>query len=623
MVKNNIKRKFAKLIALLILVSGSVTSQSLVETVQYVQYDEEYDFCPDNDVDAINAPKFFGGDTYFKSFFSGLLDEIQDQASDLKDLDIKPRSYSPSATLLNDAYKTIKDTYPKKIKKIDILLGENEKLVFCYEDGVLVSACEERHLLLFEATARSWVYSYVCGKWQAQFVDTAVRLRPDSQLTKVVFWIWIDIQDIDVNQCPGSPDATFADTALCSREISECLYRNGSGFVVGSYSCRCLDCSECEPIDGSALSDPDKNSSVMLASHCTPPKPPKEVILLESAQRYGLVAVSAAFTLFCLILALLVILYHSSQVIQDACPAVLLLVVFGAICKYAAHMLMLWPPSQLSCYLIPWLTEVSFVSIFPVISIKLQWSTGKVRKCRLSNARVLKYWIALVLFTALYMSSWTASTWSYSSSYYIDIIRPGDGVVTAQHCMVTPSNYVTQIGEVLAVCYGIFLCAVLITGSMPSPFKEKLWYSIVLSLEFVVSVGFYLFWPLYGLEGYSLLMATTVYYHVTVSLTVLLIFCPKLYYLRVGSKSADIIDDLYGSPMQATEVENAHAQTMLEQANQEIRTLKQKLARYENASIGASDLASPVSVKSKARGGVTANQYELEPLNISVNEKSF
>ncbi|ELU00986.1 hypothetical protein CAPTEDRAFT_30274, partial [Capitella teleta] len=52
----------------------------------------------------------------------------------------------------------------------------------------------------------------------------------------------IDLQKVDIDQCPGSSGSNvFAETDKCKKETTKCVPVSGLGFRRGSYRCECKD----------------------------------------------------------------------------------------------------------------------------------------------------------------------------------------------------------------------------------------------------------------------------------------------------------------------------------------------------------------------------------------------
>ncbi|KAF6028288.1 GPR158 [Bugula neritina] len=202
-------------------------------------------------------------------------------------------------------------------------------------------------------------------------------------------------------------------------------------------------------------------------------------------------------------------------------------------------------------------------------------------------------------------------------------------VVTETVCALTGWNYVTQISEMLVVLYGIFMC-IRLRGEK-SVYSESKWYTVVLTIELITSIIYYIIGDVLIIESFWSLLMTFMYHQLTVTLVLLIIFCPKFYYIKNAPRYSPAKPSSMESNELNIKVTNTNdTEGELKKAYDEIDELKAKLSTYE-AKNSESKARSPPSNKQPLERPVVSprnkpnwqrkdvsSEHEVQPLNEDV-----
>lgn len=152
-------------------------------SILYTQYDTEAEQCANTPEAITDAPTFEGGDNFFNTRFVPLIQQIQNHAATLKTLNISMQGgVAPSITITDPIYRDLKDTFAYPIEKVEIMIGIDQTLRYCYDNGIL-RTCTPKYYTAYDTTATTWSHTYQCA-WKTQVTDTAVYYRTDQHVTR-------------------------------------------------------------------------------------------------------------------------------------------------------------------------------------------------------------------------------------------------------------------------------------------------------------------------------------------------------------------------------------------------------------------------------------------------------
>ncbi|XP_013422082.1 probable G-protein coupled receptor 158 [Lingula anatina] len=377
--------------------------------------------------------------------------------------------------------------------------------------------------------------------------------------------IHIDLQRHDINQCTAHGDF-FSGTNRCQPETTKCIPIPGRGFSVGAYKCQCkkgyyfpnitanvsyFDGLEMERVYFSDLQK-NKNSSFSEEFQCLPCKRGCDQCVDDSPclveYDFRLMrGIPLGIQSFCmtivLIIGIVIIRIRKKKAIKVSMWIMLEIILFGALLMYTSVVVQYFEPTTLTCILVPWFREVGFAIVFGALILKIyrflaEFQTRRARRVHIRDKDLLKYLLGLVIIVLGYMCAWTAANFQHehdgSSLTEMGMIAEGTQFVV---CKSHWWDYIIEVAEFLFLCCGIYLCYCI--RSAPSLFAETRYISWAIYNETVISAILHVarHFLLTILHPDYMFLMYFLRCHLTVSVTLVLVFGPKLWYTHRPPKT--------------------------------------------------------------------------------------
>uniref|UniRef100_A0A182Q291 G-protein coupled receptors family 3 profile domain-containing protein n=1 Tax=Anopheles farauti TaxID=69004 RepID=A0A182Q291_9DIPT len=359
------------------------------------------------------------------------------------------------------------------------------------------------------------------GRWLWPYSVTV-----ESQGYKIVASAFIAA---DVDQCNDALESIFGRRHVCDRESTFCLLSElDASKPRGKYTCVCRPGYYIpnESIQGFSSEKSDGNvtnfSCIPCPSACECDSAgscssPDEDFSTETLMKATIGAILGACMLCCLVLALIVFRQRK--------------------CKVALHFLQ---ASTVRCLLEPWCRELGFIICYGAIVLKLyrhlvEFRTRKAHRWVVRDLDLLRYLCAMIVAVLCYLAAFTATSldflqyselvWQMDQPQSIDAEQ-----VASNMCRPLRWDYVTEAGELLILGFGLQLA--IASRNANTQFRERQFLVASILIEFLVSSTFYIlrFWYLEEFNPSTLFLALFVRSQLTNTVTLGLIFLPKLWY---------------------------------------------------------------------------------------------
>ncbi|XP_049304417.1 uncharacterized protein LOC105231264 isoform X3 [Bactrocera dorsalis] len=258
---------------------------------------------------------------------------------------------------------------------------------------------------------------------------------------------------------------------------------------------------------------------------------PPEVVSMESLLNVSVGSVLGACILCCIVLSVIVFRQRKCKAIASGMWTVLETILLGIILLYASVAVHFFPATTERCLLEPWLRELGFITCYGAIILKLyrhlvDFRTRKAHRWVLRDIDLLKYLGTMVFAVTCYMAAFTAAA--------LDLIDVSQlGTLREQRtntCLPLKWEYVTQVSEVLILCFGLHLAFA--SRNANTQFRERQFLVATLVIEFLVSTTFYVlrFFYLPEMSPSAIFLALFLRSQLTNTMALGLIFVPKLWY---------------------------------------------------------------------------------------------
>uniref|UniRef100_A0A182J8F8 G-protein coupled receptors family 3 profile domain-containing protein n=1 Tax=Anopheles atroparvus TaxID=41427 RepID=A0A182J8F8_ANOAO len=361
------------------------------------------------------------------------------------------------------------------------------------------------------------------GRWLWPYSVTV-----ESQGYKIVASAFIAA---DVDQCNDALESIFGRRHVCDRESTFCLLAElDASKPRGKYTCVCRPGYYIpnESIQGFSS---EKNNDGNVGNFSCIPCPsacecdsagscssPDEDFSTETLMKATIGAILGACMLCCLVLALIVFRQRK--------------------CKVALHFLQ---ASTVRCLLEPWCRELGFIICYGAIVLKLyrhlvEFRTRKAHRWVVRDLDLLRYLCAMIVAVLCYLAAFTATSLDFLQ--YSELVWQMDQPqsmapaeqVASNMCRPMRWDYVTEAGELLILGFGLQLA--IASRNANTQFRERQFLVASILIEFLVSSTFYIlrFWYLEEFNPSTLFLALFVRSQLTNTVTLGLIFLPKLWY---------------------------------------------------------------------------------------------
>ncbi|XP_062706527.1 metabotropic glycine receptor isoform X3 [Aedes albopictus] len=386
------------------------------------------------------------------------------------------------------------------------------------------------------------------GRWLWPFSVTV-----ESQGYKIVASAFIAA---DVDQCNDALEGIFGRRHICDRESTFCLMSDtaestDTGGVTsasrGKYTCVCR-VGYYIPNESFQGFTSDKNDANVTNFSCIPcPSAcecnwagscsrPDEDFSTETLMKATIGAILGACMLCCLVLALIVFRQRKCKTIATGMWTILETILLGILLLYLAVALHFLQASTLRCLLEPWCRELGFIICYGAIVLKLyrhlvEFRTRKAHRWVVRDLDLLRYLCAMCVAVLCYLAAFTATSMDFLRySELVWKVENTDDQVTSNMCRPLKWDYVTEAGELLILGFGLQLA--IASRNANTQFRERQFLVASILIEFLASSTFYIlrFWYLGEFNPSTLFLALFIRSQLTNTVTLALIFLPKLWY---------------------------------------------------------------------------------------------
>ncbi|KAL7043975.1 hypothetical protein ACKWTF_001723 [Chironomus riparius] len=256
--------------------------------------------------------------------------------------------------------------------------------------------------------------------------------------------------------------------------------------------------------------------------------------LTESVLRASIGAILGCCFLCCFLIGLTVFRRRKCKIIATGMWTILETILLGILFLYSAVALHFLPATSTRCMLEPWLREFGFIICYGAIVLKLyrhlvEFRTRKAHRYVVRDLDLLRYLCAMIVAVLCYLAAFTALCFDYLDYSQLIWNVEMENVTTLNMCKPLKWDYVTQAGEMLILIFGIQLAY----ASRNSPIKGERQYLVAsILVEFIVSTIYYVIrdWYLSEFNPTTLFLALFIRSQLTNTITMVLIFLPKLYF---------------------------------------------------------------------------------------------
>ncbi|XP_062590312.1 metabotropic glycine receptor-like [Saccostrea cucullata] len=400
---------------------------------------------------------------------------------------------------------------------------------------------------------------YDCKRLQKWIITYSVPFfhRPrEKPVFSGVVMIDIDLNQSDVNQC-ARDQQLFSGSNKCLPETTQCVYIPDGGLIAGSYKCVCRKGfyfpdknSTKKSFPGSELEEAfinswyNKTNLSSLEYQCLPCPPGCENCVDDTPcmAEYNVLlrGIPLGIQSFCItvtiVIGIVVLRLRKSKVMVASMWILLEMVLVGAVLLYSTIIIQYFKPTTTVCIMIPWFREMGFAVVYGSLVLKVyrllsEFQSRKAHRVHVRDKDLLKYLCCVIIVVLGYMSAWTTVTY--------DHINTGDVIleygVTKDNlkyivCKSGWWEYVVEIAELLFLLFGMYLCYRV--RSAPSDFAEGTYITAAICYEAVISIVFYVLRHVYWTDLHPdyLFLMSFVRCQLTVTITLLLVFGPKLLY---------------------------------------------------------------------------------------------
>lgn len=370
-----------------------------------------------------------------------------------------------------------------------------------------------------------------------------------------VIMIDIDINQSDVNQC-ASDQQLFSESNKCLPETTQCVHIPDGGLRAGSYKCVCQK----------GFYFPDKNSTTKsfpgseleqaflnwynntnfsnVEYQCLPCPRGCENCVDDTRcmAEYNVLlrGIPLGIQSFCItvtiVIGIVVLRLRKSKVMVASMWILLEMVLIGAVLLYATIIIQYFEPTTTICIMIPWFREMGFAVVYGSLVLKVyrllsEFQSRKAHRVHVRDKDLLKYLCCVIIVVLGYMSAWTTVTYDHIDNGEV-ILEYGVTKDKLKYVVCKSGwwEYVVEIAELLFLLFGIYLCYRV--RSAPSDFAEGTYITAAICYEAVISIVFYVLRHVYWTDLHPdyLFLMSFVRCQLTVTITLLLVFGPKLLY---------------------------------------------------------------------------------------------
>nr|XP_033773456.1 probable G-protein coupled receptor 179 [Geotrypetes seraphini] len=384
--------------------------------------------------------------------------------------------------------------------------------------------------------------------WMVTLSAAFYGLKPDlSPEFKGVMRLDVNLQALDINQCDNSR-GWFTGTHQCDLNSTECVPQENGGFVLGRYLCLCKPgfYSTAETGPGNWSQYGAENASSLLQCHpcqegCVTCVDDTPCLVQED---WSLRVAVLSFQTFCMLAVFLSMLvsyyFRSSKRIRASGVLLLETILFGSLLLYFPVFIMYFKPSVFRCIVLRWVRMLGFAIVYGTITLKLYrvlkvfLSRTAQRVPYMTTGRVLRMLGVILLLVFWFLAAWTIGMLENMDRNIPLVVRTQTSSGLEFYiCDYDRWDYMMVVAELLFLCWGSFLCYA--TKTVPSAFHEPRYMGVALHNEMVISATFHVgrFIMVPSLHPDWTLLMFFIHTHVTVTITLALLFAPK--FLHIGT----------------------------------------------------------------------------------------
>ncbi|XP_061771649.1 metabotropic glycine receptor [Nerophis ophidion] len=406
-------------------------------------------------------------------------------------------------------------------------------------------------------------------RWMLTLSTSFYGLKPDlTPEFRGVVRVDVDIQDVDLDQC-ATGDGWFADTHQCNRTSMECVPIKGRGFRLGQYCCRCT-----EGYYNPDATDPDADGggggggvNASESGGCYPSMPTclpcwpdcrrcqdgapcrvQEDWLL----RAGVLAVQGTFMALVFISMLAAYRHRRSRRIRASGLLLLEIILFGSLLLYFPVFILYFRPSTFRCILLRWVRMLGFSIVYGTLTLKMYrvlkvfLSRTAQRVPYMSSLHLLRILGVMLMTVSWFLCAWTVGVLQ-NRDRNIPVFVTGSTSEGQDFnlCYLDRWDYMMAVAELLFLCWGSSLWTAV--RPVPSAFHEPRYMGIAIHNELLLSTMFHLCrFTFPSLHPDWMLLLSFAHTHVTITVTLALLFIPKFLYMSKPGReeiAAEVYED--------------------------------------------------------------------------------
>nr|XP_057938261.1 probable G-protein coupled receptor 158 [Doryrhamphus excisus] len=405
-------------------------------------------------------------------------------------------------------------------------------------------------------------------RWMLTLSTSFYGLKPDlTPEFRGVIRVDVDIQDVDLDQCVTG-DGWFADTHQCNRTSMECVPIPGRGFRLGQYCCRCKEGyynpeAANQDTDGGGENTSESGTS----SRCYPSMPtclpcwPGCRRCQDGAPcwvqedwplRAGVLAVQGTFMALIFISMLVAYRHRRSRRIRASGLLLLEIILFGSLLLYFPVFILYFRPSTFRCILLRWVRMLGFSIVYGTLTLKMYrvlkvfLSRTAQRVPYMSSLHLLRILGVMLMTVSWFLCAWTVGVLQ-NRDRNIPVFVTGSTYEGQDFnlCYLDRWDYMMAVAELLFLCWGSSLWTAV--RPVPSAFHEPRYMGIAIHNELLLSTMFHLCrFTFPSLHPDWMLLLSFAHTHVTITVTLALLFIPKFLYMSKPGReeiAAEVYED--------------------------------------------------------------------------------
>lgn len=384
----------------------------------------------------------------------------------------------------------------------------------------------------------------------------------------------LDLEKTSIDQCIDS-ESMFSGSHKCRPETTKCKYISGGGFQGGQYQCKCksgfyfpvLNATQkfytgtqveryiLQSMRGDVNFSNSEYQCLPCRQGCEDCDDDSPCLVEYNILMRGIPLGIQSFCMtITLVLGIVVLRVRKCKVMVIGMWCLLEIILLGALFLYATVVVQYFEPSTTTCLIVPWLRELGFAILYGALVLKIyrllaDFQSRKAHRVHVRDKDLLKYLLCIVVVVIGYMAAWTAVNIDQvqEGATLIETGTTSDDELSYFICKSGWWDYSTEVAEVLFLMFGIYLCYRV--RAAPSEYCEGTYVSAAICYECFISTVFYVLRHIYWLSLHPdyLFMMYFLRCQLTVSVTLVLVFGPKLWYAHRPPDERQIRNRAYSS----------------------------------------------------------------------------